>query len=82
MSNSEMAGMMSRCMMMCRDCVDMYRMAFMMRGRGSEYVKQMCNMCADMCDACAMESDKMWKKWKYVKHVQRRADNVHKNVIT
>jgi len=37
----------SRCMMMCR---------------GSENVKQMCNMCADMCEACATECDKMADK--------------------
>jgi len=42
MSNTEMAGMMGRCMMMCRDCADMCRMASMMMARGSEYVKQMC----------------------------------------
>jgi hypothetical protein len=52
MSNTEMAGMMGRCMMMYRDCVDMGKMISMLMARGSEYVKQMCNMCADMYEAC------------------------------
>ena len=67
MSNTEMAGMMGRCMMMCRDCADMCRMASMMMARGSEYVKQMCNMCADMCEACAMECEKMGGKMEICK---------------
>ena len=29
--------------------------------RGSEYVRQMCNMCDDMCDACAMECRNMMR---------------------
>lgn len=64
MSNTEMAGMMGRCMMMCRDCADMCRM---MMARGSEYVKQMCNMCADMCEACAMECEEMGGKMEICK---------------
>src|SRR5690349_8410948 len=40
-------------------CDDMCRMASMMMCRGSEYVKQMCEMCADMCEACATECEKM-----------------------
>ncbi|MGN6628615.1 MAG: hypothetical protein ACTHKJ_01945, partial [Candidatus Nitrosocosmicus sp.] len=40
-------NMMARCVMMCRDCADACRMASMMMCRGSEYVKQMCEMCAD-----------------------------------
>ena len=63
MSNSQMSGMMARCMMMCRDCADMCRMASMIMCRGSENVKQMCNMCADMCEACATECEKMGDKY-------------------
>jgi hypothetical protein len=51
-SNAEMAGMMTRCMMICRDCADMCMMASCMMSRGSEYAKQMGEMCADVCDVC------------------------------
>jgi len=58
LSDANNVGMMTRCIMMSRDCADMCRMASTMMCRGSEYVRQMCNMCADMCDACAMECEK------------------------
>ena len=67
MSNTEMAGMMGRCMMMCRDCATMRTMAAMMMARGSEYSKQMCEMCAMVCDACAMECEKMGNKMEACK---------------
>ena len=47
--------------------LDMCRMASMMMCRGSEYAKQMCNMCADMCEACAMECEKMGDKMEVCK---------------
>ncbi len=35
---------------MCKDCANMCRITCMMVYRGSECVKQMCNMCTDMCE--------------------------------
>ena len=67
MSNAQMAGMMTRCMMMCRDCADMCVMASCMMSRGSEYAKQMCEICADACDACAMECEKHASKMEECK---------------
>ena len=52
MSNTQMAGMMTRCMMMCRDCADMCVMASCMMSRGSEYAKQMCEICECMRRMC------------------------------
>lgn len=55
LSDANNVSMMTRCIMMCRDCADMCMMTSTMMCRGSEYVRQMCNMCADMCRACAQE---------------------------
>ena len=40
----------------------------------------MCKMCADCCDACAMECDKMAGKMEMCQSVLTCAENVHKNV--
>ena len=58
MSNQQMVGQTTRCMMMMRDCADMCMMASCMMSRGSENAKKMCDTCADMCEACAMECEK------------------------
>lgn len=58
LSNQQMVGQMTRCIMMMRDCADMCMMATCMMSRGSENAKKMCDMCADMCEACAMECER------------------------
>ena len=58
MNDMQNVGKMTRCMMMMRDCSAMCIMCAQCMCRGSEYVKQMCNMCAEICDACAMECEK------------------------
>jgi hypothetical protein len=65
--DKNMVGMMTRCIMMMRDCMDMCMMASCFMSRGSENVKQICNMCADMCEACAMECEKFQDKMEECK---------------
>lgn len=67
LTDASNVGIMTRCIMMYRDCADMCRMASCMMARGSEYAKQSCNMCADVCEACAMECDKMAGKMEQCK---------------
>jgi len=55
-------GMTTRCIMIMRDCMDMCITASCFMSRGSENVKQVCNMCADVCEACAMECEKLQDK--------------------
>jgi hypothetical protein len=65
--DKNMVGMTTRCIMMMRDCMDMCMMASCFMSRGSENVKQICNMCADMCEACAMECEKLQDKMEECK---------------
>jgi len=58
MCDMKNVGMMTRCMMMTRDCAMMCVMAATCMARGSEYAKKICMMCAEMCEACAMECEK------------------------
>ena len=67
LSDQQMVGMMTRCIMMTRDCADMCMMTSCMMSRGSENAKKMCNMCADMCDACAVECEKFSSKMEQCK---------------
>jgi hypothetical protein len=46
------------CIGMLRDCVDICTMASQWMSRGSMYAKQICQLCATICDACAAECAK------------------------
>ena len=50
--------MLSRCIQLDRDCANICAMASGFMSRDSEYVKQICILCADICDACAEECEK------------------------
>jgi hypothetical protein len=79
MSNAEMAGMMTRCMMMCRDCADMCMMASCMMSRGSEYAKQMCKCVLMYATRVQWNAKNMHQKWKNVRCVLMLAVHVQKN---
>ena len=67
MSNTEMAGMIGKSMMMCRDCADMCRMASMMMARGSSHENK-CAICVRIYVNHVQWNVKRWvEKWKYVK---------------
>ena len=71
---------MARCMMMCRDCADMCRMASMMMCRGSEYVKQMCKCVLIFVKHVQLNVKRWVPTWIYASNVLMHAENVHKNV--
>jgi hypothetical protein len=47
--------------------------------RDSKYVKQICNICADLCEECAKECEHM-QIWTIVKDVHRYVEDVLRNV--
>ena len=49
--------MLSRCIQLDRDCATVCWTTSQLMSRDSEYVKQICNICAELCDACAEECE-------------------------
>jgi hypothetical protein len=54
----EEVKMLSRCIQLDRDCATVCWTASQLMSRDSEYVKQICNICAELCDACAEECER------------------------
>lgn len=50
--------MMARCIALDMDCAQICRMAASYMARGSEFVKDLCNLCAQVCQACGEECAK------------------------
>src|SRR5271157_1621685 len=50
--------MLAKCLFVLRDCADICTMSSRFMSRTSMYSKNMCRVCADICDACAAEGDK------------------------
>lgn len=48
-------NMMARCIALDMDCAQLCRMAAAYMARGSEFATGICQMCADICDACGDE---------------------------
>ncbi|TLS49988.1 four-helix bundle copper-binding protein [Paenibacillus antri] len=46
------------CISMLRDCADICSMAALWMSRGSMHAKQLCQLCATICDACAADCAK------------------------
>lgn len=46
------------CINILRDCADICSMASQWMSRGSMYANQFCQLCATICDACAVECAK------------------------
>ena len=67
LSDQKAVGMMTRCIMITRDCADICMTASCLMSRGSENAKQICNICADICDACAEECEKFSSKMEQCK---------------
>ncbi|MGJ7568822.1 four-helix bundle copper-binding protein [Variovorax sp. GB1R11] len=50
--------MMARCIALNMDCMPICRLTAAATARGSEHAKEICSLCADICEACAQECDK------------------------
>lgn len=50
--------MMARCVALDIDCAAICRLAAGYMARGSEFEKQVCGLCADVCEACGAECAK------------------------
>ncbi len=46
---------MARCIAFDMDCADLCRLASTLMARGSEYARDVCRICASVCEACADE---------------------------
>lgn len=49
---------MARCIAFDMDCTDLCRLASALMARGSEYARDVCRICATVCEACADECSK------------------------
>jgi hypothetical protein len=54
----EEVKMMSKCIQLCLDYANISVTASQFMSRDSEYAKQICNVCADICDTCGVECEK------------------------
>ena len=50
--------MMARCIALDMDCAQICRLATAYMARGSQFAKEFCRLCADICEACAEECGK------------------------
>lgn len=51
-------SMMADCIRSDLDCADVCRLAAAAMARGSDSMKEICALCADLCDRCATECEK------------------------
>ncbi len=49
---------MTACIKLCRDCADICTLCGRLEARGSQFMKQYMQLCADVCEACATECEK------------------------
>lgn len=49
---------MARCIQLDIDCAEICRLAAAVMARGGEFAKEICSLCADICDACGEECRK------------------------
>ncbi|EKS72715.1 hypothetical protein BURK_004662 [Burkholderia sp. SJ98] len=52
------ASEMANCIRQDMDCADVCRLAAAVIARGSQHVKDICSVCASICEACSAECDK------------------------
>ena len=50
--------MMLRCITLDMDCAAMCQLSTAAIARGSEHAKEICRLCANICEACAQECEK------------------------
>lgn len=77
-SHEKEASVMARCIELDRYCADMCRMAAAFMARADDhtidFVRKFCNLCAEICTACATECE----KHTHMEHCQKCADACRK----
>lgn len=59
LANADSKGLdMTACIKLCRDCADICTLCGRLEARGSKFMGQFMQLCADACDACAVECEK------------------------
>ena len=56
--SSDQVSSMERCVRLCLDSADICSACVRMMGRDSGFSAEVCGVCANVCDACADESEK------------------------
>ncbi len=56
--NEENIKNLARCIKLTHDCAAMCLFALEAMSSASEFAKQICSLCADMCNTCALECEK------------------------
>jgi hypothetical protein len=51
-------NMLTHCIRLDHDCADISILAIKAMASGSEFIKQICLLCAEICNACAAECEK------------------------
>ena len=58
---------MTKCIQLCHDCATICTTACQFMSRDSIYVKQTCQLCANICDGCATECEKHQQHMEHCK---------------
>ena len=66
--------MFARCIKLDYDCSAICLLAMQAMASGSEFAKQICNLCAEICTACAVECE----KHAHMEHCKKCADACRK----
>ena len=56
--NEQDVKMCARCIKLDHDCASICLLAMEAMASGSDFVKQICKLCADICNACEVECEK------------------------
>jgi hypothetical protein len=56
--NEQDVRMLTHCIRLNHECASICHLAIEAMTGGSEFVKQICNLCAEICNACANECEK------------------------
>jgi hypothetical protein len=56
--NEQDIKMLTRCIRLDHDCAAICLLAMEAMARGSEFAKQICKLCAEICNTCAVECEK------------------------
>lgn len=69
--------MLARCIRLDHDCASICMLAIEAMAGGSEFVKQICKLCAEICDTCAAECE----KHKHMEHCKKCAEACRKCAV-
>ena len=56
--NEDNASLLVKCLKLTRDCADFCFLAVRAMASNSEFVKEICSLCAEICISCANECEK------------------------